>query len=152
MADIAGTLIQQRNNFDILVLDVFGGPSFVVEDTASWIGRRMGKKIIMFLRGGAMPEFMARYPKWARRVLSRADVILAPSQFLARAILPYGFQARVIPNVIRLSAYPYRHRQKLKPRLFWMRSFHPVWNPEMAVRVLARLEASVPNATLVMAG
>jgi glycosyltransferase involved in cell wall biosynthesis len=33
-----------------------------------------------------------------------------------------------------------------------MRSFHPDWNPEMAVHVLARLRQTVPDATLVMAG
>ena len=152
LADIARTLIQSHKSFDILVLDVFGGPSFVVEDIASRIGKRFGKKIIMFLRGGAMPDFMARYPAWSRRVLNRADVILAPSPFLAREIKPYGFEARVIPNVIDLSAYPYRHRKVLNPRLFWMRSFHPIWNPAMAVRVLARLRDRVPGATLVMAG
>jgi L-malate glycosyltransferase len=152
LADIVSTLVRRHGGFDIIVLDVFSGPSFVVADIASWIGRRFGKKMIMFLRGGALPEFMARYPRWTRRVFSRAHEILAPSQFLARALAPHGFQARVIPNVIDLSIYPYRHRQELSPSLFWMRSFHPVWNPAMAVRVLARLRAKIPNATLVMAG
>jgi glycosyltransferase involved in cell wall biosynthesis len=152
LADIISTLIQSRNRVDILMLQVYGGPSFVVEDIASWLGRRFGQRIVMTLRGGAMPEFMARYPKWARRVLARADVLVAPSEFLARAVLPYGFEARVIPNVIDLSAYPYRQRSTLRPGLFWMRSFHPIWNPEMAIRTLARLRTTVPDATLAMAG
>src|SRR2546425_347689 len=38
------------------------------------------------------------------------------------------------------------------PRLFWMRSFHRVYNPLMAIRVLERLRASHPEATLVMGG
>jgi glycosyltransferase involved in cell wall biosynthesis len=33
-----------------------------------------------------------------------------------------------------------------------MRSFHPVYNPLMAIRVLARLRATMPTASLVMAG
>jgi glycosyltransferase involved in cell wall biosynthesis len=33
-----------------------------------------------------------------------------------------------------------------------MRTFHPVWNPEMAVRVLALLRKDFPEATLTMAG
>jgi glycosyltransferase involved in cell wall biosynthesis len=33
-----------------------------------------------------------------------------------------------------------------------MRTFHPVYNPEMAVRVLAHVRKAVPEATLVMAG
>lgn len=152
LIDIASTIIRQQRSMDVMVLDVFGGPSFVVEDVASRLGRSLGKRIVMCLRGGAMPEFMARHPRWTRQVLGRADMLVAPSEYLARAVNPYGFRARVIPNVIDLDAYVYRRREKVGPRLFWMRSFHPIWNPAMAVRVLARLRATHPDATLVMAG
>jgi glycosyltransferase involved in cell wall biosynthesis len=152
LADIVATLIRRRSESDIMVLDVFGGPSFVVEDIASWLGHRFGHRVVMCLRGGAMPEFMARYPRWCRRVLTRADALIAPSEFIARAIMPHGLRARVIPNIVRLPAYPYRHRNTLSPRMFWMRSFHPVYNPELAIRVLARVRVSVPEASLVMAG
>src|SRR5262249_33457461 len=36
--------------------------------------------------------------------------------------------------------------------LLWMRSFHPIYNPQMAIKVLAELRKSHPNATLIMAG
>ena len=149
LVEIAWTLARRRKEYDILVLDVFGGPSFVIEEIASAIARATGRKIVMFLRGGAMPAFMARFPRWTRRVLARADRILTPSAFLQRALAEHGIAAGILPNVIDLANYPHRHRRELRPRLFWMRSFHPVWNPEMAVRVLARLG---PEATLVMAG
>lgn len=152
LADIVYTLIRRRKEFDVLLLQVFGGPSFVVEDIASWLSRVFGHRIVMVLRGGAMPDFMARYPSWNARVLRRADLLVVPSTYLKRAIAPYGFQARVISNVIDLSAYQYRHRVTLSPRLFWMRSFHPIYNPLMAIRVLANLRAQMPEATLVMAG
>jgi len=152
LIDIVQTLIRRRNQIDIQCLQVFGGPSFVVEDIASFIGRTFDQRIIMFIHGGAMPEFMARFPRWSQRVLRRANVIVTPSEYLARVIRQYGIQARVIPNVLELQHYPFRHRRRLTPRLFWMRAFHPVWNPEMAVRVLARLKRDVPEATLVMAG
>jgi glycosyltransferase involved in cell wall biosynthesis len=152
LADIVMTLIRRQSSYDVMVLDVFGGPSFVVEDIASRLGRRFGRRIIMYLRGGAMPEFMARYPQWTRRVLGRADALITPSEFLARAIIPYGYRARVIPNVINLSAYQYRHRQVVRPRMFWMRAFESIYNPLMAIRVLALLRSDMPDASLVMAG
>ena len=152
LVDIIRTLIRQRRNIDVLIIEVYGGPSFIAEDIASWLGRRFGHRVVMWLHGGAMPEFMARFPQWARRVIGRADAIVTPSEFLARAVAPYGFQAHVIPNVVDLSAYPFRHRQRVSPRLFWMRTFHPFWNPLMAVRVLARLRETIPEASLVMAG
>ena len=106
----------------------------------------------MWLHGGDMPRFMARYPRWTERVLGRADMLVSPSGYLARAVAQHGFHAQVIPNIIDLSDYPYRPRRVLHPRLFWMRSFNSIYNPEMAVRVLARVRTTIPEATLVMAG
>lgn len=150
--DVARTIIRRRRSIDILIVHVYSGPSFVVEDIASWLGRRFGLRIIMLLHGGAMPEFMAKFPAWTRRVLSRADAIVAPSPFLARSAAAHGFDCQVIPNLIDLSRYPHRHRRAMEPHLFWMRSFHPVYNPTMAVHVLERLRATHPRATLVMGG
>lgn len=152
LADIVSTLLRHGRNMDLLMLQVYSGPSFVVADAASWIARRLGLRIVMNLHGGAMPQFMARHPRWCRRVLSRADEFVAPSAFLPQALAPYGFKVKVIPNLIDISAYPFRIRQIVTPRILWMRTFHPIYNPEMAVRVLARLRAAVPEATLVMAG
>lgn len=153
LADIVSTILRRRNEIDILIIDVYGGLSFIIEDVASWLGRRLGKRVVMILHGGAMPVFMKRHPRWARRVLRRAHQLVSPSNFLAQAVTSSGFRARVIPNVIDLSAYPYRQRQDICPRLFWMRQFHPIWNPMMAIRVLARLRrTAAPEATLVMAG
>jgi L-malate glycosyltransferase len=152
LLQIAQTLLTRARQFDIMMVQTFGGPSFVVEDMATWIGRRYGKRMVIHLRGGAMPEFMARFPAWSHRVLRRADVIIVPSEYLARAIGKHGFRARVIPNVINLPAYEFRLRRRLQPKLFWMRSFHRAYNPAMAVRVLARLRSNGSAATLVMAG
>jgi glycosyltransferase involved in cell wall biosynthesis len=152
LLDILWTLIRCCRRIDFQCLEVYSGPSFVVADLSSWLGKCLGQRIVMTLHGGGLPEFMARHPRWACRVLGRADALVTPSLYLARAVGKYGFHAEVIPNVVDLSDLPYQHRKYLRPRLFWMRSFHPIWNPEMAVRVLARLRQDVPAATLVMAG
>jgi glycosyltransferase involved in cell wall biosynthesis len=153
LADITSTLLRHADRFDVQILQVYGGLSFVGEDVASWLGRRFGQKIIMHLHGGAMPEFVADHPIWARRVLSRASAIVAPSPFLGRLVGSMGFtDVRVIPNAIDLDRYPWTHRPSVAPRLFWMRTFHPVYNPEMAIRVFAHVRRLHPDATLVMAG
>jgi glycosyltransferase involved in cell wall biosynthesis len=152
LADIVRTLVRNKHNIDIQIVHIYGGRSFVVEDVASQLGSRYGFGIIMMLHGGALPTFINRFPGWARRVFSRAHVISAPSEYLARAMTNLGFECRITPNVIDTDLYPYRLRQKVAPNLFWMRSFHPVWNPFMAVKVLAELRTVLPHATLVMAG
>lgn len=152
VVDIIQTLIFRKRDIDLQCLQVYSGPSFFIADIASKLGQILGQPIVMVLHGGALPEFMARFPRWACRVLSRADALIAPSAFLARAMLPYGFQVQVIPNVIHLSHYPYRHRQVIGPHLFWMRKFYPIYNPNLAIRVLAQLKGRFPEASLVMGG
>jgi glycosyltransferase involved in cell wall biosynthesis len=151
-ADITATLVRHSADVDVQILQVYGGLSFVAEDVASALGTLFGQKIIMHLHGGAMPAFMARHPIWARRVLSRAAAVVVPSAFLRAALAPFRDDVHVIPNAVDVAAYPYRHRTELRPRLFWMRTFHDVYNPELAIRAFARVRRAHPEATLVMAG
>lgn len=152
LVDIAVSLVRWRGGADVVIIQTYGGPSFVVEDLASTIAQVFGRTIVLHLHGGAMPQFFARHPRWTRRVLSRAKAIVAPSAYLVDAVAPYGFSATTIPNVIDLTKYPFRLRSPARPRLFWMRSFHPIYNPVMALRTLAALRKTHPDATLVMAG
>lgn len=152
LTDIIQTIVRHRRDFDVLIADVFSGTSFTVADAASRIGRVLGKPVVLILRGGALPQFSVRYPSWTKNVLGRADAIVTPSEFLGRVAVKLGLDPRVIPNVIDLSKYSYRHRERVSPRLFWMRSFHPIYNPSMAMRVIGRLSSEIPEASLVMAG
>lgn len=152
LGDIVSRIVLSRKEIDILIVLTYGLRSFVVEDAASFLGTRLGLPLIMSLHGGAMPSFMARFPRWTKRVLERAQIIVSQSSYLEQAILPYGFSADVIPNVIDVAAYPFRLRTSVAPRLFWMRAFRPEYNPELALRVLERVRFAYPNATLVMGG
>lgn len=152
LADIVITLLRRGRRTDLLLVQTFGGPSFVVEDVASALGRLFGCTVVLHLHGGALPHFFARFPRWTRRVLGRAHAMVAPSSFLAEAVVPYGHRARVIPNVICLADYPFIRRERVRPRLFWMRTFHPLYNPLMALRVLERVRRVHADATLTMGG
>jgi glycosyltransferase involved in cell wall biosynthesis len=152
LADISTTLFRRRGEIDIALIEVYSGNAFVVADVASAISRRMGYRIVLTLHGGNLPAFIRRFPNWTRRVLSRAHALVAPSEYLARAVVTSGRTASIIPNVIDLGDYCYRCRARIRPRLFWMRSFHPLYNPALALRVAAGLRAEYPDVTLVMAG
>jgi glycosyltransferase involved in cell wall biosynthesis len=106
----------------------------------------------MHLHGGAMPEFMQRYPRWTSHAMRAAAAVVTPSAFLSRPVQNLARTVRIIPNVLELEAYPYRFREQVAPRLFWMRAYHEIYNPLMAIRVLARLRSIFPDATLAMAG
>jgi glycosyltransferase involved in cell wall biosynthesis len=145
LADVATSPWRWRGRVDVLVLMVFSGPAFRLVEAASAAASRLGMPMILWLHGGNLAEFAGRYPERVRRVLARGRVAVAPSKFLAE---PFG--ARVIPNVVDLDQYPYRYRPQVAPRLLWMRTFHELYRPDLALRVLERLKGT--GATLTMAG
>lgn len=174
LADTLRSLVVWRNAVDLVIHQVFSGPAFAVTDAASALCRLLGLRQVFALHGGALPEFAAARPGWVRRVLRRADYIVAPSAYLlerldlaapganplpdraadeTRAANSRRFKgARIIPNILEIDRYPFRHRASVAPRLLWMRTFHDVYQPQLAVEVLADLRRTHPAATLTMAG
>jgi len=152
LAEIVWTIFRNRRNIDVLIVEVYSGLAIIVADVAGRAARLFGVRSIFVLHGGNLPDFTKRHVNWVRRILNRADLVAAPSRFLEQAMSGYGVAATVIPNVIELDNYPFKERQDISPKLFWMRSFHSLYNPEMALDVFAQIRSEYPSATLVMAG
>lgn len=152
MAEIVKTLTKDFRSFDVVLLDTYSGISFITADVVGILCNILKLPIIMILRGGSLPEFMRKNPRWTKKVLNRADVLVAPSEFLAKEIGDCGYEIPVITNIVDISRYPFRERSKIAPNLIWMRSYHSIYNPQMAVKVLGELCQSEPDATLTMAG
>ena len=152
LLDTIYSLIAWRREIDIVILMVFSGPSFGIVDIASQVTKWIRKPLVLWLHGGNIPTFSENHLHWVQRVLHRGDVLVSPSPYLANYISGLGYEAEVIPNVLEIDRYQYVHRQHVQPRLLWMRTFEDIYNPEMAVEVLAQLRSKYPKARLSMAG
>lgn len=152
LADIVSTIIRHRKQIDVVVLEVYSGLSMIMADTASSLCKLLGLPLISVLRGGNLPNFAKKYPRRTKRVLQSADILVAPSSFLAEEFHFLKLDIRVIPNIIRIDKYPFRIRRNIAPKFIWMRSFHPLYNPQMAVCAFAKIYSEYPQSTLVMAG
>lgn len=137
---------------DLLVVAVFSGTSFWIAELATRLGRLTGKRLVLFLHGGNLPVFGPEHRRWVESVLQRADLVLAPSDFLAETFRSWGIDVRVIPNVLAIEKYHYVERSGSRPALLWMRTFHEHYDPLMAVRVLERVSRVHPEVTMTMAG
>ncbi|MEX0768125.1 MAG: glycosyltransferase family 4 protein [Microthrixaceae bacterium] len=137
---------------DLLVIAVFSGRSFWIAELATRLGSLTGKRMVLFLHGGNLPVFGPEHRAWVERVFERADLVLAPSEFLADSFRDWGIDICVIPNVLDIENYEYRVRTEAQPNLLWMRTFHEHYDPRMAVRVFARVAQKYPLATMTMGG
>ena len=149
--DTAWTAGRWRGKVDCVIIAVFSGPGFAVADVTSAIVALEGIPQIQVLHGGDLPRFTSQHPRWATRMLSRADVVVAPSLYLASEVAS-AREIEVIPNVFDLDSIPFRARRHAAPRLLWMRTFHSIYDPLTALDVIARVRDDLPGATLTMAG
>jgi glycosyltransferase involved in cell wall biosynthesis len=139
--------------FDVCVIAVFSGRSFWMADYASLLaGKLRHRKVVFFLHGGNLPVYGPEHRAHVMRVFDRADLILAPSDFLADVFRPWGYDVRTIPNVLALERYRYDRRTSARPALMWMRTFHPHYDPLLAVEVLHRVAQVHPGVTMTMGG
>lgn len=152
LGEIVGVLLMKNKQFDVVVLEVYSGLYFYLAEIVSLICVMTRLPLVLVLHGGNLPAFAEMHPARTGKLLRRAAAIVSPSDYLARAFVDAGFEITVIPNVVEFDHDSFRERARIEPRLLWMRSFHPNYNPEMAVRVFARLRERFPEAKLTMAG
>lgn len=153
LVDMLAALVRWRNEIDVVIVLVFSGPSFRVAEATAWLARRLGKPVVLHLHGGDLPSLASDDPARVRKLLASADRVVAPSAYLRDGLAVAGVPIDVIPNALELDRYPWRLRAPARPSLLWMRAFHPLYRPDMAVEVLdlVRHRHGV-DATLTMAG
>ncbi|MEW6216645.1 MAG: glycosyltransferase family 4 protein [Candidatus Bipolaricaulota bacterium] len=152
LADMLLTVARRRRDYDIAHVDVFSGPSFVWAATVGRLLAGLGKPFVLTLHGGNLPNFAQHHPGAVKRLLRQAAVVTAPSGYLAQALAKFREDFAVVPNALDVTPYPFRHRDPATPSLVWLRAYHAIYAPDLAVRTMALLRESVPEAHLCMVG
>lgn len=137
---------------DVMVVAVFSGPSFFIAELAVVIGRAIRCPVVLVLHGGKLPDLASRSPRRVQRTLRQAAAVVAPSRFLADALRDSCDRISVIPNVVDLAAIEFRRRVAPRPSMLWMRTFHPHYDPQLAIEVLRRVRVRFSDCVLTMAG
>jgi glycosyltransferase involved in cell wall biosynthesis len=151
-----GTVWRFRHDYDLAHVDVYSGRAFLWAEAVCRLLRLTGKPYIVTLRGGNFARFARRRPRRIERVLSGAAAVTTPSRFLFEHLgstdQPISRRMTIIPNPIDVEAYRYRPRRSVEPRLVWLRAFHSIYQPELAITALAEIIREFPAARLIMAG
>lgn len=152
LVEMVRTVLSQRDRYDIAHVDLFSGKAFVWAEIVCAALRWIGRPYVLTLRGGGLPDFAARHPSRVKRLLGSAKALTAPSQFLIDAMRPFSDRIELIPNALVVDRYQYRFRERLQPRIVWVRTFHELYRPVQAVEALAAVVRNHPDATLTMVG
>lgn len=152
LVDMLHTIYAQRREYALAQIDVFSGKAFIFAEACAKLLKWLRKPVVLTLHGGGLLEFAAKHPLRVQHLFQRADAVVTPSLFLQNSLRQYSSEIHLINNPIDISQGIYRQRSSPQPKLIWVRAFHEIYNPEMALRVLADLQPEFPESHLTMIG
>lgn len=139
-------------NYDIIIIQCFSFKAFILEEIASLIGIFLNKKIIFTIRGGAFMDFYEKHPNWVKRVFKRVNYITSPSLFLKEALELKGHKILHISNFIDIERFEFKNKKEENRKILWVRAFHKLYRPELAIESFKILKEKYPNISLTMVG
>lgn len=151
---IWGKLWRQASQVDVVhVLAASWWYFFLVVYPAVMVGRLRGKRVVLNYRGGEARVFFARYGWLAAPVFRLANAITVPSQFLAGIIQErFSVPVQIVSNILDTSAFCYRRRATLQPKLLVTRHLEEIYDVESVLRAFREVQQDFPEASLWIAG
>jgi L-malate glycosyltransferase len=114
--------------------------------------RGMKKRVVLNYHSGEAADHLQHWGPLVHPWLQLADDIVVPSDYLSKVFARFGYQTRVIRNVVDLERFRYRERAPVAPRLLSNRNLETHYGVDNTLRAFARLKQRIPQATLTVAG
>lgn len=148
------SLMLRHRDSKLVIIDTYSSRGFWFAYTSGIIAWIIGMKYIPILRGGDLPVRAQSSPVLLKGYLTRASEVVCPSNYLfEKMLLFFSRNYRIIPNYIEIEKYPFELKQiRNKIRLLWVRSFHTVYNPQLAIRIVKILNDQGIDVKLCMIG
>ena len=150
--DLLWTAWSRRKSYQIAAVEVYSDHAFRWAELLCIVLRALKKPYVLTLHGGKLPEFAQMNPSRFRNLLFSANAITTPSKYLLQQFATNHKNILYLPNGLDLNNYPYPHRTIAHPKLIWLRAFHQIYNPKLAIEMLNKLVVEYPDAHLTMIG
>lgn len=149
---IALALVKYIKRSDIVLIDVFSTKAFYFALCSAAASHLSGKKYILNLHGGSLPERYRKSQRVFSWMLKHAQAVTAPSGYLKKHFEDAGYKVKLIPNPIDTSLYPKTHAHHTFPVILYLRSFGKLYRPENIIEAMVHITRKYPNAHLHMFG
>lgn len=125
-------------------------PFLLTTTPAVLVARLLGRPVILNYRDGRAAAHIGS--RWVRWVLRRSTVLVFPSEFLRDLFQRFGFDGKVIHNVVDTRRFRFRRRDPLRPVLISCRLLERLYAVENTIRAFAMIRAERPGARLIVIG
>jgi len=127
--------------------------SFLLAPVPAMIaGRLFGARVVLHYHSGEADDHLAHWGTLVHPWLRLAHEIVVPSAYLRHVFARFGYEARVVPNIVDVTQFRYRERSPLAPRLLCARNLDRYYRVDLVIEAFAHFRALVPEATLTIAG
>lgn len=152
LADFIFTIITKKKRYDIANVEVYSTSAFLWAEVSAQLLFWLRKPFVLTLHGGGLPRLAERTPRRVRHLLQIANAVTTPSRYLQQQLRGFRSDIIYLPNGLNLGNYPFQLRKSPYPRLVWLRAFHEIYNPVMAIEVVSLLKEKFPDVHLNMIG
>ena len=128
------------------------GGAFALTEAACYPMKCLGKRYMLTLHGGNLPDFARQWPNRVRRLLQSGGGGHFAVALLAEEMRPIATTSRSFPTHWTWAAMSSARRTRIAPRLVWLRAFDETYNPSMAAQVVAMLAPHASDVHLTMFG
>lgn len=116
------------------------------------VAKLFRRRAILHYHGGEARVFFARCPKFFRRIVRMADVVVVPSAFLKSVFADLGVTASVVQNICPLDRFRISQPRQASARLIVARHLEPVYNVACILRGFELVKRRYRDASLVVLG
>lgn len=152
LVDMLYSIVKYRKRIKYILIDTYSTKNFYYAFLTSQLARFLNLKYIPVLHGGNLPDRLVASTKMSEMIFKNSYRNIAPSNYLKAEFKKHGYETEYIPNVLELSSYDYMQREVFQPKLLYVRALQKLYNPEMAIHVLAKVLEEFPKAELCMVG
>jgi len=152
MLDMMKTVIKNRKSLKLVLIDSYSVKAFWYTYILAKLCIRFQLPYIPILRGGGYPHRLKSSPEKCKFIFENSYLNISPSIYLKDHFENSGYKVTYIPNFIPIGNYKYKNRISAGPNILWVRSFHEIYNPLLAVEILKELKFKYPEAKLCMIG
>lgn len=136
-----------------VLIDTYSTQNFWYAVSCARLCRILSMPYFLILHGGNLPMRLKRNPRISTNIFKQAKLNISPSRYLLEKFQEAKFcNLKYIPNFIFIEKYCFKQRKNIRPKLLWVRAFHAIYNPILAIKVLEKLMKEYPETKLCMVG
>ena len=133
---MVSVLLLNTNKAKLVLIDTYSNLAFYYVLVIASLARVFNVPYVPVLRGGNLDHRLQKSPVLSKMIFGYSKNNITPSMYLQEQFQKAGYVVKYIPNFIELEKYPYKERNECSLKLLWVRAFHGIYNPTMAIRVL----------------